>query len=69
MGRKDVFQAPTVDTEMLYADVMYEYVEIADVQENTVSLEIISHNKDGNSDAFLKRGEDPVSYQKFHNRK
>lgn len=40
VGRKDVFQAPAVDTEMLYADVMYEYVEIADVQENTVSLEI-----------------------------
>lgn len=38
VGRKDVFQAPTVDTEMLYADLTYEYVEIADVEENTAWL-------------------------------
>lgn len=40
LGRKDVSRVPTVDTEMLYADVTYEYMEIADVEKNAVSLEI-----------------------------
>lgn len=34
LGR--IFQVPTVDTEMLLADVTHEDIEIADVEENAV---------------------------------
>lgn len=40
VGRNDVFQVPTADPEMLFANVTYEDVKIADMEENTEPLEI-----------------------------